>query len=114
MNNGARQWFDQGYESFCGTFPRIAENIPYRPFYVCPQCLNAFPESALLAGWLTQEHVPPESVGGKKIVLTCKNCNNTAGHSTDADMRREADILDFFGKRIDPALIVNGTYLEDR
>lgn len=94
-----RQWFDQGYESFSRTFPDIAAKVGYRPFYVCPQCLKAFPESAI-EDWLTQEHVPPESVGGKKIVLTCKICNHSAGHSMDADMRREANIIDFFGKRL--------------
>ncbi len=99
MSGRTRQWFDQGYESFSQTFPEIAATVAYKPFYVCPQCLRAFPEAAL-EGWLTQEHVPPDSVGGRKIVLTCQPCNHTAGHEIDSHMRREADILDFFGKRL--------------
>jgi hypothetical protein len=35
-------------------------------------------------GELTLEHVPPEAVGGRGILLTCKSCNNTAGHTVDA------------------------------
>lgn len=107
MSEPNRQLFDQGYESFSGTFPEIAATVGYRPFYVCPQCLRAFPEAALYGGWLTQEHVPPESVGGRKLVLTCQQCNREAGHEMDSDMRREADILDFFGKRLTdaPALL---------
>ena len=100
MNQRSRQWFDQGYASFARTFPEIAAKLPEHPFYVCPQRLQAFPESALATGWLTREDVPPKSVGGKKLVLTCRNCNSAAGHEMDDDMRLEANILDFFGKRL--------------
>ncbi len=96
----SRQLFDQGYESFSRTFPNFAAKVEQRSFYVCPQCLRAFHEVALSMGLLTQEHVPPESVGGKRLVLTCVECNCTAGHEMDSDMRREADVLDFFGKRL--------------
>lgn len=47
------------------------------------------------AGWLTREDVPPKSVGGRKIVLTCKTCNDRAGHEIDWHARREANLIDF-------------------
>jgi hypothetical protein len=88
-------WFQQGCEAFRRSFPDIAKNIPADRFYVCPVCLKAFSEEALTARVLTREHVPPRSVGGKRMVLTCEECNSKAGHSADSDLRREADIYDF-------------------
>jgi hypothetical protein len=98
-----RRWFDQGYKSFSRRFPAIASKIEPEPFYVCPQCLRAFNERALDLRLLTREDVPPKSVGGKKIILTCCECNWRAGHEMDAHARREADILDFFGGRLSEA-----------
>jgi hypothetical protein len=39
--------------------------------------------------------VPPRSVGGRRIVLTCKECNSTGGHLVDAELRRRETLLDF-------------------
>src|SRR4051812_45260602 len=49
-------------------------------WYVCPQCSRAFHHSAIVMKppALTLEHVPPESVGGNTLVLTCKECNEKA------------------------------------
>jgi|SRR6266542_1170271 len=60
--------------------------------YLCPICGTAFTQSALFTDdpELTREHAPPESVGGKVIALTCKSCNNEAGHSVDANVSRRA------------------------
>src|SRR5215468_4293204 len=65
--------------------------------YLCPICATAFPQSALLTDdpELTREHVPPESVGGKVIALTCKCYNKTAGHSTDAAISGRAKLIRF-------------------
>jgi hypothetical protein len=94
-NVRTRQGFDQGYEAFSLTFPQIAAKLKYRPFYVCPLCLFAGNEKALQDGWLTREDVPPKTLGGRKIVLTCKRCNNRAGHEIDWHARREADVIGF-------------------
>lgn len=51
--------------------------------YVCPLCAKGFAKQAVATGALTLEHVPPASVGGRGIVLTCRNCNSTAGHAMD-------------------------------
>jgi len=91
----ARNWFDRGCDAFKLAFPDIATKIPYERFYVCPLCLHAFDEQALAHRVLTREHVPPESVGGHRLVLTCRRCNSAGGHGSDIHVRREADIYDF-------------------
>lgn len=55
------------------------------PIYPCPICLTPFTVDALADGRLSSEHIPPESVGGHELVLTCKRCNNSAGTKLDAD-----------------------------
>jgi len=52
--------------------------------YYCPICGVGYPESSAIAGAdLTLEDVPPKSVGGKPILLTCRQCNSSAGHKID-------------------------------
>lgn len=52
--------------------------------YYCPICGVGYPESSAIAGTdLTLEDVPPKSVGGKPILLTCRRCNSSAGHKID-------------------------------
>lgn len=91
-------WFDQGYQAFSAAFPEIAAKVPFHPFYVCPLCLRAVKVESL-----SREDVPPKSIGGRKIVLTCTLCNNRAGHDMDDDMRLEADLFNFAtgGKIVD-------------
>src|SRR5262245_23666474 len=62
--------------------------------YLCPICVTGFPESVLLLKDppLTLEDVPLKSEGGKPIALTCKGCNNTAGHSIDAAISRRTEL----------------------
>ncbi len=63
--------------------------------YVCPLCQARFPREALDSGELTLEHAPPEAIGGRPILLTCKRCNNTAGHTIDADAASREALQDF-------------------
>jgi hypothetical protein len=56
--------------------------VDERPGYVCPLCLEVIRDPCALS----QEHVPPEALGGRPICLTCKKCNPGAGHSIDAAM----------------------------
>jgi len=60
--------------------------------YFCPLCKGAFSQEALASGELTLEHIPPKSVGGRALALTCKPCNNTAGHRVDAALHRRAQV----------------------
>lgn len=90
-----RSWFDIGHQAFKRTFPNVAAQVSAAPFYLCPLCLRFFDEDAIENGQLTREDVPPQSIGGRKLVLTCKPCNSFAGAQMDADMRLEADLISF-------------------
>jgi hypothetical protein len=61
--------------------------------YGCPICLRGFSEAQI--GLLTFEDSPPRSQGGREVVLTCKDCNDQAGHGIDAEAARFEKIIDF-------------------
>lgn len=63
--------------------------------YVCPLCQARFQRQALENEELTLEHVPPAAIGGTAIILTCKRCNNTAGHTIDAAAASREALQDF-------------------
>lgn len=57
--------------------------------YMCPLCRVIFSEEHLnqtCENPLTIEHIPPKSVGGKEMVLTCKKCNNEHGSKFDSHL----------------------------
>jgi len=82
-----------------GLLPGLTKK--YDKTYICPICLNQFSEDDLViskANHLTLEHVPPDALRGKPIVLTCENCNNSCGIETDKHLInriREMDKRDF-------------------
>ena len=76
-----RDWFDHG----AAAYALVCAEQSGEPIYPCPICLAPFNVDALADGRLSSEHVPPESVGGRELVLTCKRCNNVAGTKLDAD-----------------------------
>ena len=63
--------------------------------YYCPICGDGHGQAALQTGELTLEHVPPDSVGGKAITLTCRRCNNPAGGTVDAAVSQRAEQMRF-------------------
>lgn len=75
----------------------LALYVPqYGGLYACPLCLRTFTKEALATGDLTDEHIVPESVGGRMTILTCKPCNNSAGTAIDAHWQRRIDAEDRF------------------
>jgi hypothetical protein len=60
--------------------------------YACPICARLFGESAAKTGELTLEHVPPRSMGGPPLILTCRSCNSVAGHTVDAEAARAEQV----------------------
>lgn len=84
-----RSWFNKGVEAL----QRTVLNAP--PCYGCPLCLRGFPEQKI--DLLTCEHVPPASLGGHRLILTCKDCNGQAGGKSgiDTHARRAEHVLDF-------------------
>lgn len=59
--------------------------------YCCPICTRVFSEESIENGGLTLEDVPPKSVGGRPIILTCRRCNNFAGHTFDNHAKLRSD-----------------------
>lgn len=60
-----------------------AIQIPRFDFSACPICLEPHPSAA--------EHVPPESLGGKVMTLTCNRCNHDFGTAED-QLRQFVDL----------------------
>jgi hypothetical protein len=89
-------WFDGGAAAFERTFPGVLREIlaDDAPRYVCPLCDEPFRREAVLSGDLTAEHVPPDSFGGRELLLTCRVCNNTAGTSVDGHARKRENIAE--------------------
>ena len=62
--------------------------------FICPLCLRIFNVGQLgeqVNSYITIEHVPPENLGGKPLVLTCKECNSSCGHDLDVYLRNEIE-----------------------
>lgn len=51
--------------------------------YLCPISFKFFEKNSLTKEELTLEHVPPESLGGKGIILTAKEINSRHGTAID-------------------------------
>jgi len=57
--------------------------------YICPLCFDPFFAKDLIntaSNPLTLEDVPPVSMGGKSLTLTCKSCNSKSGHELDVHL----------------------------
>ncbi len=76
------QWFDRGAACVPVFWPGLAG------VYKCPICVIDFPREAVATGVLTAEDVPPRSVGGRKLLLTCEGCNGGAGREFDAHLAK--------------------------
>jgi len=71
-------------------FIQLEPDIPNS--YICPLCTRHFTIIDLdqtRNNCLTLEDVPPKSLGGKALTLTCKECNNTAGSYLDEELRKK-------------------------
>jgi hypothetical protein len=127
-----QRWFDIGAAAFEQTFPGLIASqlgADAGPRYVCPLCDRAFPKAAIQSGDLTAEHVPPDSLGGRAILLTCKECNNISGTNLDAHARKRETVFaarkgqiqkelrvlfHYAGRKISARLVAspNGTFLK--
>jgi hypothetical protein len=56
---------------------------------ICPLCWHEKRYSDL-----TLEHLVPESVGGRQLILTCRGCNNDQGSDLDAHLTQYQRIAD--------------------
>lgn len=80
------------FDKFSNQLHLLKENglinidLKFDKTYICPICLDQFQEKDVISSstnFLTEEDAPPAKLGGKRIVLTCKDCNSTAGHQID-------------------------------
>jgi hypothetical protein len=104
----AHRWFIAGAQ----VLAELDTGLPDGEWYACPLCQTLFTIEELDAKNLTKEHVPPRSVGGREMVLTCRQCNNRAGSSFDVHMER-AEAFRRFGsddplRELDITLSING------
>lgn len=95
------------------------------PEYICPLCFNDFYKKDLnndVENPLTLEDVPPKSLGGTVKTLTCKACNNSAGHNLDVKLKEllnKKELHNFFPNSNTTARYkiddhqVNGTFKVD-
>ena len=64
--------------------------------YYCPICGLGYPELSAVSGVdLTLEDVPPKSIGGKPLLLTCRSCNSSAGSAIDIAVANKRKFEDF-------------------
>lgn len=70
-----QRWFDRGANALRTALP----HLPPDTGYACPLCCRASTDIRAF----TAEDVPPRHVGGRPLVLTCKDCNDYAGHHLD-------------------------------
>lgn len=92
------RWFDLGAAAVERTV-RFDDEPDRRRVYACPQCFSLHPRTSIEAGKLTEEHVPPRSIGGRPLVLTCAACNHGAGQAIDGDAAGQARAKDFLALR---------------
>lgn len=62
------------------------QQINFKESVFCPICLCLYNKDSLEEKTLTLEDVPPYALGGKKIILTCKKCNNSSGSVLDISL----------------------------
>lgn len=55
----------------------------------CPVCCKLFSFDDLKSRKLTDEHIIPEALGGKLLVLGCRVCNNYLGSKVDSHLVNE-------------------------
>lgn len=97
-----QRWFADGAAALRRTTTAIGmdEILPTDgDFYACPCCLTAYGPDALEARYLTDEHVPPDNAGGKKLILTCADCNHRAGSWLDAHADRRTAVQNLVAGR---------------
>ena len=86
------EWFQRGARTLRALAREHGREdaLPTREdWYLCPLCLDGMTIEELDTGELTVEHVPPKALGGHELVLTCKQCNNSAGSKFDGPAHTE-------------------------
>jgi len=95
MKNKGQKKRQNIFDEFSKNFSIVLDNPHLKriniDFYICPLCNNSFTEKDLnqnLDNPLTIEHIPPDKLKGKPLLLTCKNCNNINGTNYDTELSK--------------------------
>lgn len=81
-------------------------------YYTCPCCLTGL-YSLGAADNLTIEHIPPEALGGRPMLLTCARCNSNAGANFDSHADQKV-IADAFVRGAEVSRRIRATaYIDD-
>lgn len=102
------RWFDEGAPMLRLVASRlgIGDKLPpNEEYYACPCCLVAYNRPAVIAGVLTEEHVPPRGLGGRGLLITCAACNSSSGTNLDAHAARRLDADDFARGRVNGRIL---------
>lgn len=81
--------------------PHFHTEPDVKDVFICPLCFQYFTRDEVLTSTdddealVTLEHIPPEALGGKERTLTCRSCNNWAGHALDSHLIHQLALLDF-------------------
>ncbi|WP_433051172.1 hypothetical protein [Dactylosporangium sp. CS-033363] len=109
------RWFDDGAPMLRLVANRlgIGDWLPiHEEYYACPCCLMAYNRAAVFAGVLTEEHVPAAVVGGRGLLLTCKNCNSNAGRDFDAHAGTRLQADDFARGKVTDRTLPATSYVD--
>ena len=60
--------------------------------YICPICLCGYSMSEM--DQLSLEDAPQAALGGRKVAITCKKCNNTCGNTIDCHFVNYIDTIE--------------------
>jgi hypothetical protein len=105
-NGRAVRWFNTGASLLGALAPGmkispdesgLRSQLASGQWYMCPLCMSLYTVDEIDTNGLTVEHVPPRSIGGRPLVLTCRPCNNGAGHRLDAHLERRERLRRFGG-----------------
>ncbi len=73
-------------------------DLKYAKTYICPICVEQFQEkdvvSCKIDNFLTEEDAPPEKLNGRRVALTCKECNSKAGANIDLHLINRIKLID--------------------
>lgn len=75
----------------------------------CPLCLSLYNRVGLndeVDSPLTLEHVPPGELGGKPVILTCKDCNNKSGTRIDSALIEFLKVKPFLDGKVGSSIRV--------
>lgn len=96
-----QRWFFKGVHAFGEAAP-----VNCAQGYCCPTCLMISPS----IDSFTVDHVPPQSIGGRPLILTCADCIGSAGSELDSHWAHFMDVEGFAAGHLPEPVTVDFTY----